>query len=66
MNVTLSRTALLAVDSMTCPAVAVEVAPARGPDGKVTAEPDDPGYQARVAATLANAILAWRTEGRQP
>ena len=54
-NVTLSRTALIAVDNMTCPALAIEIAPARGPDGKVTAEPDDADYQARVAATLAAA-----------
>jgi N-acetylmuramoyl-L-alanine amidase len=66
MNVTLVRTALLAVDSMTCPAVAVEVAPERGPDKKVTAGLDDPNYQARVAGALAAALLDWRSEGRQP
>jgi len=71
MNVTLSRTALIAVDSMTCPAIAIEVAPERGLDGTVTAEPDDPAYLARVATTLANAMVEWRTdagrtEGRQP
>lgn len=71
MNVTLGRTSLIAVDNMTCPAVAVELAPERTADGKVTAEPDDPDYQARVAATLAAAILEWRsdagrTEARQP
>jgi N-acetylmuramoyl-L-alanine amidase len=66
MNVTLGRTALLAVDSMTCPAVAVEVAPERGPDKKVTAELDDPDYQARVAGALAAALLDWRSEGREP
>ncbi len=66
VNVTLSRTDLTGVDSMTCPAVAIEVAPARAADGSVTAEPDDPEYQSRIAATLANAVLAWRTEGRQP
>jgi N-acetylmuramoyl-L-alanine amidase len=65
-NVTLSRTALIAVDNMTCPALAIEVAPLRGPDGKVTAEPDDAGYQARVATTLAAALLEWRLEPRQP
>lgn len=65
VNVTLSRTALPAVDSMTCPAVAIEVAPARGADGKATGEPDDPDYQARIAVTLADAVLAWRTEARQ-
>lgn len=71
MNVTLGRTALITVDNMTCPAVAVEIAPERQPDGKVTAEPDDPDYQARIAATLAAAVLEWRTdsgrtEARQP
>lgn len=62
INVTLGRTALIAVDSMTCPAAAIEIAPEREPGGKVTAEPDDPDYQARVAATLAAAVLEWRTD----
>jgi len=65
-NVTLSRTALIAIDNMTCPALAIEIAPLRGPDGKVTAEPDDPDYQARIATTLAAALLEWRLEPRQP
>jgi N-acetylmuramoyl-L-alanine amidase len=62
--VTLGRTALPAIESMTCPAVAIEVAPERDADHKITAEPDDSDYQARIAATLAAAILEWRTEGR--
>ena len=62
LTVTLGRTALPAIESMTCPAVAVEVAPERDADHKVTAEPDDADYQARVAATLAAALLEWRTE----
>jgi N-acetylmuramoyl-L-alanine amidase len=66
MNVTLGRTALLAVDSMACPAVAVEISPERDSSGKVTARPDDAAYQARVAAALAAAVLEWRTEARQP
>ncbi len=66
MNVTLGRTSLPGLDSMTCPAVAVEIAPERGPDNAITAQPDDPAYQARVASTLAAALLEWRTEARQP
>ncbi len=62
MTVTLGRTALPAIDSMTCPAVAVEVAPERDSDHKITAEPDDPDYQARVAAALAAAVLEWRSQ----
>lgn len=71
MSVTLGRTELLGVDSMTCPAVAVEIAPERAADNSITAEPDEAAYQARVASALAAAVLAWRTdagraEARQP
>lgn len=65
-NVTLSRADLIGVDNMTCPALAVEIAPLRGNDGKVTAEPDAADYQAHVATTIAAALLAWRMEARQP
>jgi N-acetylmuramoyl-L-alanine amidase len=65
-NVTLSRTDLIGVDNMTCPALAIEIAPLRGADGKVTAEADDADYQAHLANTLATALLAWRLEAHQP
>lgn len=65
-SVTLGRTSLPTVDSMACPAVAIEIAPERGSNGKVTAAIDDPSYQARVASTLAAALLEWRTEAREP
>jgi N-acetylmuramoyl-L-alanine amidase len=65
MNVTLGRTALPALDSMTCPAVAVEIAPER--EGQsLQARLDNPGYQARVASALAAALLEWRAEAHQP
>ncbi|MGA7259008.1 MAG: N-acetylmuramoyl-L-alanine amidase, partial [Terracidiphilus sp.] len=62
VNVTLGRTALPGIDSMECPAVAIELAPERDSDQKTLAEPDNPDYQAKVAATLASALLEWRTE----
>ena len=62
MSVTLGRTTLPGIDSMTCPAVAVEIAPERGADQKTTAGLDDAQYQARLAAALAAALLEWRTE----
>lgn len=62
LNVTLGRTALAGVDSMECPAVAIELAPERDSDQKTVAEPDNPEYQAKVAAMLATALLEWRTE----
>lgn len=66
MNVTLTRTALPGIDSMTCPAVAIELAPERDASKKITSEPAVADYQARVANTLAAALLEWRTEARQP
>ena len=66
MNVTLGRGSLPAVDSMTCPAVAVEVAPELGSDRKVAAGLDDKDYQAQVAEALAAALVEWRAEASQP
>lgn len=64
--VSLGRTPLPGIESMTCPAVAIELAPQRGADGKTLAEPDETNFQAQVATTLATAIIEWRTEARQP
>ncbi len=66
ISVTLGRTPLPGMESMTCPAVAVELAPERDSDHKVTAEPDDPEYQARVAQTVATALLEWKTQAARP
>lgn len=62
MSVTLGRTSLPDMDSMTCPAVAVEIAPELGQDKKVIAGLEDAEYQARVAAAVAAALVQWRTE----
>jgi N-acetylmuramoyl-L-alanine amidase len=66
LTVTLGRTALPTVDSMSCPAVALEIAPSRGPDNAITADVNDPAYQATVAEALAAALLDWKTEAHQP
>jgi N-acetylmuramoyl-L-alanine amidase len=66
MPVTLGRTGLPGVESMTCPAVAVEIAPEPAGGQSTPAGLGDPGYQARVATALAAALLEWRTEAHQP
>jgi N-acetylmuramoyl-L-alanine amidase len=50
------------IDSMTCPAVAVEIAPERSASQQTTAWLNDANYQARVAA----ALVEWRAEAHQP
>jgi len=65
MTVTLGRAAMPGVDSMACPAVAVEIAPERNAAQQTTAELDNADYQARVAAALAAALLEWRADAWQ-
>ncbi len=57
--VVLTRTYLRPLDNLTCPAVAVEVAPFPKNGQKPTA-PTDGYYQQRIADTLAAAIQSWR------
>jgi N-acetylmuramoyl-L-alanine amidase len=59
---TLARASLPGVDSMACPAVAIEVAPIRGEDRKVVTEVTDPEYQAQIVQALAAALLEWKTD----
>ncbi|MGD0095775.1 MAG: N-acetylmuramoyl-L-alanine amidase [Terracidiphilus sp.] len=62
LNVTLGRSSLPVLDSMTCPAVAVEIAPVVGQDKKVASALGDPDYQARLATALAAALVEWRAD----
>jgi len=67
MNVTLGRTALPSLDSMVCPAIAIEFAPVGGQKGQKPASAlDDAAYQAQLAEALAAGLLAWQAEARQP
>jgi len=61
LPVTLGRTSLPTLDSMACPALAIEFAPSHP-----TQSLDDPGYQAQIADALAAAMLEWKTEAHQP
>ncbi|MDE3062976.1 MAG: N-acetylmuramoyl-L-alanine amidase [Acidobacteriota bacterium] len=66
LPVTIERTFLPGLDSLACPAVAIEVAPNRAKDGSVTAEPDDAAYQGKVASAIAAGMLAFRSEKSEP
>jgi N-acetylmuramoyl-L-alanine amidase len=65
LHVMLGRTSLPVVDSMACPAVAVEMSPEEtaggsGPSGINSL--NDVDYQARVAEAIAASIIEWRSQ----
>jgi N-acetylmuramoyl-L-alanine amidase len=59
---TLARASLPGLDSMTCPALAIEMAPLRDADRKIVTDVTDSEYQAKVAQALAAALLEWRSD----
>jgi N-acetylmuramoyl-L-alanine amidase len=67
LSVTLGRTSLPVVDSMACPAVAIEVSPegsnASGSGHFGIDSLNDSDYQARVAEAIAAAIVEWHSPG---
>jgi len=62
--VTLGRVGMPVIDSMACPAVAIEIAPLRTSDSPGTESLDDPNVQAQVAEALAAALVEWRSVDR--
>lgn len=67
LAVNIGRTALSASDSMTCPAVALEIAPGAQSGGasgtSISGSLANPEYQAQIADAIAAALLEWRGEG---
>ena len=64
--VTMGRTAVPGLDSMACPAVALEVAPVLASSHSQPVALGDSNYQTQVANALAAAIVRWRSEAPQP
>ena len=62
LPVHLSRASVKPIDSLTCPAVAVEIAPLVSGPTLVS----DPVYQQRVAQAVATALLFWRGHADPP
>ncbi len=64
MTVTLGRTGLPGIDSMTCPAVAVEITPGKPADASGAQGTNDSDVQTQVAEALAAALVEWRSEDK--
>ena len=62
LPVSLGRTTLATMDSMACPAVAIELAPLADAMHQTPAELDDKDYFSRSAEAIAAAMVAWRSE----
>lgn len=58
LPVTLTPASLRPLDNLTCPAVAIEIAPLG--NGARSAPPNDAAYQRRVAEAIAYALTDWR------
>jgi N-acetylmuramoyl-L-alanine amidase len=57
----ISRASIRPIDSLTCPAVALEIAPLPGSGTSDTPTPaTDAAYQQTVADAVANALVSWR------
>ncbi len=48
------------LDNLTCPAVAVEIAPYLATGASNTIDVSDPDYEQHVAETVATALVFWR------
>jgi N-acetylmuramoyl-L-alanine amidase len=59
LPVVLSRASLRPLDNLTCPAVAIEIAPLAGPNPAPVA---DAAYQDNIARAIAIGLSAWRGE----
>lgn len=54
------RTSIRPIDSLTCPAILIEIAPLEGDAGAKTAV-NDATYQQNVAEAIASGLISWRS-----
>ena len=57
-----NRASVRPVDSLTCPALVVELAPSNGDTGSLT----DSAYQQRVAEAIVGALVFWQNQAQPP
>nr|WP_255551533.1 N-acetylmuramoyl-L-alanine amidase [Granulicella sp. dw_53] len=62
---TLSHASTRPIDNLTCPAVALELAPLEVPDAKPTPLSDN-NYQQRTAQAITEALISWRSHEAPP
>jgi N-acetylmuramoyl-L-alanine amidase len=65
LPVILTRASLRPLDNLTCPAVAIEIAPLATSDSSSTPV-TDAAYQQRIGQAISQAIVSWRTHNAPP
>jgi N-acetylmuramoyl-L-alanine amidase len=65
LPVLLTRASVRPLDNLTCPAVAIEIAPLLVPDSSPIAV-TDAAYQQRIGQAIAQAVLSWRAHNAPP
>jgi N-acetylmuramoyl-L-alanine amidase len=60
LPVILSRASIRPLDNLTCPAIAIEIAPLISADDNRTPV-TDPAYQQNIATAIASALTSWRS-----
>jgi N-acetylmuramoyl-L-alanine amidase len=60
LPVIISRASIRPLDNLTCPAIAVEIAPLT-PTGSASTQLTDATYQQNIATTIAAGLTAWRS-----
>ncbi|GAC1361143.1 MAG: hypothetical protein NVSMB3_09330 [Acidobacteriaceae bacterium] len=61
----LGLASLRPLDNLTCPAIALEIAPLKLPRSNLT-PPDDEAYQQCIAQATAAALISWRSHNPPP
>ena len=65
LPVLLTRASVRPLDNLTCPAVAIELAPIN-PNGSASTPASDATYQQQAAQAIATALTTWRTRNAPP
>lgn len=63
VNLVMSRASVRPLDSLTCPALVVELAPSDSDDAESV---NDGAYQQKVASALSGALLNWKNDAQAP
>ena len=66
LPIVVGRASIKPIDSLTCPAILIELAPLDAEAGTVKTPVSDAGYQQNVAEAIASGLISWRSHAAPP